>query len=132
MILCALQSHCCKHSSITRRNLFWAAPFGREKQTKTIIIMRNVPIVEKESLKNMIFPREEVLKSVDMARDRRAMLERATVLSNLYHNKVKIVFEDRDGSKMVDTTIWATTDSAIMLKGGVVIPIHRIHSIDLL
>jgi hypothetical protein len=33
---------------------------------------------------------------------------------------------------MVETTIWATTDTAIMLKGGVVIPIHRIHSIDLL
>jgi hypothetical protein len=99
---------------------------------KIITAMRNVPIVEKESLKNMIFPREEVLKSLDMARERRAMLERATVLSNLYHNKVKIVFEDREGSKMVDTTIWATTDSAIMLKGGVVIPIHRIHSIDLL
>jgi uncharacterized protein (UPF0248 family) len=54
------------------------------------------------------------------------------MLSNLYHNKVKIVFEDREGAKMVETTIWATTDAAIMLKGGVVIPIHRIHSIDLL
>ena len=113
-------------------NLFSVYPFGNEKAPQNIKTMRNVPIVEKESLKNMIFPREEVLKSVDMARERRAMLERATVLSNLYHNKVKIVFEDRDGSKMVDTTIWATTDSAIMLKGGVVIPIHRIHSIDLL
>ena len=93
--------------------------------------MRNVPLVEKETVKAMFFPREEVLKSVDSAKERRNLLERATVLSNLYHNKVKIVFEDRDGSKMVDTTIWATTDTAIMLKGGVVIPIHRIHTIDL-
>jgi hypothetical protein len=94
--------------------------------------MRNVPLVEKETLKKMVFPREEVLKSVESAQERRTLLERATILSNLYHNKVKIVFEDREGSKMVDTTIWATTDSAIMLKGGIVIPIHRIHSIDLL
>jgi hypothetical protein len=93
--------------------------------------MRNVPLVEKETVKAMFFPREEVLKTVDSAKERRNLLERATVLSNLYHNKVKIVFEDRDGSKMVDTTIWATTDTAIMLKGGVVIPIHRIHTIDL-
>jgi hypothetical protein len=93
--------------------------------------MRNVPLVEKETVKAMFFPREEVLKTVDSAVERRNLLERATVLSNLYHNKVKIVFEDRDGSKMVDTTIWATTDAAIMLKGGVVIPIHRIHTIDL-
>jgi uncharacterized protein (UPF0248 family) len=93
--------------------------------------MRNVPLVEKETVKAMFFPREEVLKTVDSAKERRNLLERATVLSNLYHNKVKIVFEDRDGSKMVDTTIWATTDTAIMLKGGVVIPIHRILTIDL-
>lgn len=94
--------------------------------------MRNVPIVEKETVKVMIFPKEEVLKTSESAKERRNLLERATVLSNLYHNKVKIVFEDRDGSKMVNTTIWATTDAAIMLKGGVVIPIHRIHTIELI
>jgi uncharacterized protein (UPF0248 family) len=94
--------------------------------------MRNVPTVQKETLSASIFPREEVLKSKESAVERRNLLERATILSNLYHNKVKIVFEDREGSKMVDTTIWATTESSIMLKGGIVIPIHRIHSIDLI
>jgi uncharacterized protein (UPF0248 family) len=94
--------------------------------------MRNIQEVQKETLKTSIFPREEVLKNKESAAERRSMLERATILSNLYHNKVKIVFEDRDGSKMVDTTIWATTEAAIMLKGGVVIPIHRIHSINLI
>ncbi|MBX7203244.1 MAG: hypothetical protein IT240_09915 [Bacteroidia bacterium] len=93
---------------------------------------RSLPLVEKDSLRKMIFPSEEVLKTADSARERRRLIERATILSNLYHNKVKIVFEDREGSKAVDTTIWATTDFAIMLKGGAVIPIHRIHSIDLL
>jgi hypothetical protein len=101
-------------------------------KNKNPAAMRNIPLVEKESLKSVLFPREEVLKSVEMARERKSLLERATMLSNLYHNKVKIVFEDRESSKMVETTIWATTDTAIMLKGGVVIPIHRIHSIDLL
>ncbi|MCB0820424.1 MAG: hypothetical protein KDC13_07360 [Bacteroidetes bacterium] len=94
--------------------------------------MRNVPEVQKETLKTSVFPREEVLKSRESAEERKNMLERATILSNLYHNKVKIVFEDSDGSKMVDTTIWATTNQAIMLKGGIVIPIHRIHSINLI
>lgn len=93
---------------------------------------RNVQIIPKEAVSSLIFPREEVLKSSDSAKERRSMLERATILSNLYHNKVKIVFEDREGTKMVDTTIWATTDTAIMLKGGVVIPIYRVHSIQLI
>lgn len=94
--------------------------------------MRNIQEVQKETVKTSIFPREEVLKNKESAEERRSMLERATILSNLYHNKVKIVFEDRDSSKMVDTTIWATTETAIMLKGGIVIPIHRIHSINLI
>ena len=94
-------------------------------------VMRNIPVVEKENVRKLIFPREEVLSTVDSTNHRRALLERATILSNLYHNKVKIIFADREGEKMVDTTIWATTDAAIMLKGGVVIPIHRIHSIAL-
>jgi hypothetical protein len=29
----------------------------------------------------------------------------------------------------VETTIWATTDKRIVLKGGVVIPINRIHQV---
>jgi hypothetical protein len=89
-------------------------------------------LVEKESVRKMIFPREEVLQTTDSTLERKSMLDRATILSNLYHNKVKILFSDVEGSKVVDTTIWATTDHAIMLKGGIVIPIHRIHSIDLL
>jgi uncharacterized protein (UPF0248 family) len=91
-----------------------------------------VEIVDKEALRTLNFPREEVLKTTDSAKERRNLLERATILSNLYHNKVKITFEDSDGSKMVDTTIWATTDNAIMLKGGIVLPIHRILSIELI
>jgi len=91
-----------------------------------------VEIVDKEALRTLNFPREEVLKTTDSAKERRSLLERATILSNLYHNKVKITFEDSDGSKMVDTTIWATTDNAIMLKGGIVLPIHRILSIELI
>jgi len=91
-----------------------------------------VEIVDKESVRLLNFPREEVLKTTDSAKERRSLLERATILSNLYHNKVKITFEDSDGLKMVDTTIWATTDNAIMLKGGIVMPIHRILSIELI
>ncbi|MFN4122974.1 MAG: hypothetical protein ACK4GL_06690 [Flavobacteriales bacterium] len=91
-----------------------------------------VQIIDKEVVRTLSFPREEVLKSSDSAKERRSLLEKATILSNLYHNKVKITFEDSNGRKMVDTTIWATTDNAIMLKGGIVLPIHRILSIELI
>ena len=36
--------------------------------------MRNVPLVEKETVKQMFFPREEVLKTVESAKERRHLL----------------------------------------------------------
>jgi len=50
-------------------------------------------------------------------------------LGNIERYKVKIIFEDTESIKMVKTTIWAVTERRIVLKRGVVIPVHRIHSI---
>ena len=76
------------------------------------------------------FPAEDVLN----AKDKEALvllLENATKLGNMEHSKIKIVFEDSDAVKQVETTVWATTDKRVVLKGGVVIPINRIHQIVL-
>ena len=58
-------------------------------------------------------------------------LERATTLGNVEQTKIKIIFEDTESIKQVETTIWATTDKRIILKGGVVIPISRIHEVKI-
>jgi len=86
-------------------------------------------IVSKESIADLTFPNEEVLIQADAIQSRKNDLERATTLGNVEQNKTKIIFEDKDGVKQVETTIWATTDKRIVLKGGVVIPINRIHQV---
>jgi hypothetical protein len=86
-------------------------------------------IVSKESIADMHFPGEDVLLNEDAIQNRKTDLERATTLGNVEQNKTKIIFEDKDGLKQVETTIWATTDKRIVLKGGVVIPINRIHQV---
>ena len=86
-------------------------------------------IVEKESIRDLKFPDNEVLTSKDAIRLREADLERALKLGNLEHNKIKIVFEDAEGVKQVETTVWGVTDKRVILKQGVLIPIHRIHEI---
>lgn len=43
-----------------------------------------------------------------------------TKLGNLHHGKVSIVFEDDEGVKQVDTTIWATGLKYICLSWDVV------------
>jgi len=88
--------------------------------------------VAKESIANMVFPNAEVLHGEDERRKRHHELELATTLGNIEHYKIRIIFEDKDGLKQVNTTIWATTDTRIILKGGVIIPINRIHEVRIL
>jgi uncharacterized protein (UPF0248 family) len=92
----------------------------------------SVPVnIEKELISALIFPSSEVLVCPDLRKKRLHDLERATTLGNVEHSKIKITFEDAEGLKKVNTTIWATTDKRIILKQGVVIPIHRIHNVDI-
>lgn len=86
-------------------------------------------LIQKEQLGELHFPSSEVLSTPDAIRLRRAELDRALVLGNVDHNKVRIVFVDSEGPKVVETTIWAVTDLRIILKSGAGIPIHRITEI---
>jgi hypothetical protein len=92
--------------------------------------MTNITTIEKESISGLKFPDTDVLKTKDEIKLRNADLERAMKLGNLEHNKIKIVFEDSEGIKQVNTTVWGVTDKRVILKQGVVIPIHRIHEVN--
>jgi hypothetical protein len=86
-------------------------------------------LIEKEKISGLKFPDNEVLTSMDAIRMRSSNLERALKLGNLEHNKIKIVFEDEESMKQVETTVWGITDKRVILKQGIVIPIQRIHEI---
>lgn len=85
--------------------------------------------IEKESIRGLKFPDNEVLTSKDAIKIRQLNLDRALKLGNLEHNKIKIVFEDDQNVKQVETTVWGVTDKRVILKQGILIPIHRIHEI---
>jgi hypothetical protein len=86
-------------------------------------------LVAKEEISLLKFPKEDILISIEEKKDRQAKLERALKLGNAYHGKVKIVFEDNQGLKAVETTIWGVTDKNILLKRDVLIPVNRIKEI---
>ncbi len=86
----------------------------------------NFELVEKELVTSFHFPEGEVLSSENDRKFLKSELDRAISLGNIEHLKVKIYFADDAGDKVVDTTIWAITDHAILLKKNVVIPIRRI------
>ena len=86
-------------------------------------------IIDKEAVAGLHFPGEEVLASKEQIIRRDDELSKAGTLGNLDHVKVKIVFEDTEGLKQVETTVWAVTKEAVVLKHGTTIPIKRIHEI---
>jgi hypothetical protein len=86
-------------------------------------------MVEKELVAQLNWPSEEVLLSAETIKSRSLELHQALKLGNLEKGKIKIIFQDAEGIKQVETTIWGVTDKRIILKQGVVIPIHRIHEV---
>lgn len=87
--------------------------------------------IEKEDISRLIFSNDEVLMSPEAIEQRRIQLEQAVVLGNTYKGKTKIVFEDTESIRQIETHIWGLTDKRVILKQGIVIPIHRIHEVKL-
>lgn len=87
----------------------------------------NFELIEKEVIEKLHFPETEVLEDKEEILQRNSELERAMSLGNLEHNKTRIYFEDDKSKKVVETTVWGITDKRVILKKGVVIPIHRIY-----
>lgn len=87
---------------------------------------QNLEPVEKEEIKFLHFPREDVLSKIEDRRNRRMELQKAMSLGNLSREKVKIFFRDDQGLKKVESSIWKITDKAVILKKSTLIPLERI------
>lgn len=87
--------------------------------------------IEKENIEGLKFPVQDVLNSQAEIQKRQKDLERALSLGNMEQIKIKIFFEDTISPKYVETTVWGVTDERVILKQGVVIPINRIHFLEL-
>ena len=92
-------------------------------------LIKNIQIIEKEQIKFLKFPKEDVLRRVNDKKSRFVELNRALYLGNLEHEKVRITFQDDIGRKRVETTIWGVTDKSVILKRAIIIPLARIISI---
>jgi len=86
--------------------------------------------ITKEQIPELECSASEVLTCDEEMEVRRASIERAAYLSKSFYLKARIIFETSKGTKEVFTTIWATTDNFIVLKGGVTLPIHCVKGIS--
>lgn len=83
--------------------------------------------IEKEVVPTLTFNKA---MEIEQHEDIIQRLEKATLLGNIHHSKVVIYFQDDEGLKKVETTIWATGTKFICLKGGMWIPISRILDVE--
>jgi len=90
----------------------------------------SIQVVQKEQIKFLHFPHQEVLESKRDKQDRCIDLRRAMSLGNLEHGKVKIIFADDQGAKKVETTVWGITEKAVILKQSTIIPLERIIKVN--
>lgn len=90
----------------------------------------NSSIIEKENIENLAFGKTDVLGDEKQKMQRNRKLKRAEHLGNAYKAKAKILFRSLEGIFKVETTVWATTERYVSLKGGVLIPIHCIQGVD--
>ncbi|MFT7613136.1 MAG: hypothetical protein ACI9J3_002106 [Parvicellaceae bacterium] len=89
-------------------------------------------LVEKEIVSALHFPKDDVILGIQGRKERDAKLRQALSLGNIEHIKVKITFQDIEGTKQVETTIWGITDKSIILKKGSIIPIHRVTEVTII
>ena len=88
-------------------------------------------LVQKESIPYCRFDRLEKLSSPLDQQIRDDKIFRAMVMGNTYKKKALITFETLEGVKQVETTVWAATDTNLILKNGITIPQCNILEIDI-
>jgi uncharacterized protein (UPF0248 family) len=88
-------------------------------------------LIDKEVVSELRFPEPDVLFNPSARTKRQSDIDKAVYLGNTEHAKVRILFHDIAGLKQIETTIWGATDKRIILKSGMVIPIHRIQEVKI-
>lgn len=94
--------------------------------------MKTLIYIPKEQLAGIRFAKNEVLPHVDEIKLREMDLMRALALGNLEHQKVKLLICDEElNFLLVETTVWAVTDSRVCLKGGLHVPKQAIMQVEI-
>lgn len=73
---------------------------------------------------------DEVLIDIDLVQERWRELNRAATLGNVHKIKSIIQFESEEGELFeLSTSVWSVTAKYVILKKGMLIPIHSIHRV---
>jgi predicted phosphohydrolase len=89
----------------------------------------NAILIEKEQITDLHYPSQVSEKSKDSMSELLSKCKTALSLGNLHKVKCTIFFNDSEGLKKVNTTIWGLMDEYIVLKGGVNLNLRYVEDI---
>jgi len=92
--------------------------------------MDTVCIIAKEEIPKYHMAAGDALTALEAMLQRKKDIDRAMLLGNNEHQKVKIIFETTEGPMMVETTVWEVTQNYLILKSNVAIPIRCVRKIE--
>lgn len=95
------------------------------------MISPHTTLIDKELIAGLRFPNQPVAIADEQRKAIHAKLLEATKLGNTHHGKSRITFQDDEGTKAVETTIWTFDKDNIVLKYGMTIPLARVVSIEI-
>jgi len=87
-------------------------------------------LIPKEDIPQYHFVSFDVLENETEREQRSVDLQKAMLLGNTDHVKIKLYFQTTEGLKEVETTVWAFTDSQVVLKSGTNVPVHSISKVE--
>lgn len=88
--------------------------------------------IDKYNLDQITYAKREALDDPEEREDRLREIERGMRLGNTHKLPTRIIFETADGDIIeTEATIWAVTESRVMLKNNLSIPIRSIYSVIL-
>ena len=89
-------------------------------------------LVAKEQIPLELFKAGDVLRNKEQVEERRLQLQRAFELNRSSYSKAIIVFDTLIETLEVIDHVWEITDTNVLLKGGVTIPISCIREVTML
>ena len=112
---------------------FWVvhARIFRGTKPASAMLAPNTTVIPKERIPTLRFPKQPVPLTDQQHKDILEKLQWATHLGNAEHGKCRIVFQDDEGMKAVETTVWTYDPENIVLKYGTTIPVSRVVSIEI-
>lgn len=87
-------------------------------------------LIEKEQIQDLNYPSTVSEKSKATKNELMAKCQKAMTLGNLHKVKCSILFNDSEGLKKVNTTIWSLLEEHIVLKGGVSLNLRYVEDIE--